>query len=254
MRIYSLLLLACLGSFSFLSSCGPREPAVTAYEPDFPPRYAYRLPIDYTPDDTSWALVVILHSEGKDEEEPLAMWDKGFFADSDFILLAIRGPFRFDEAYAWAPRPDSGYDSNREFAAALTVEQQVMEILADFEEQFSIDWEWRFLIGFPGAATAALVTGLRHPEVFQGVAAVAASPLDEALRRQRYGDIGDVDVFLAVTPELAAEGVRDSAALAQAGATVALFRQKESGVTVETLQEIMRFFGFAGDEIGADGR
>lgn len=248
MKAERLLLLTCVALTLVLPGCGTREPEVVPYEPDDLPRYAYRTPADYTPEDT-WPLVVFLHSDGKDEEEPLTMWDQGIFVDPGFILLSIRAPFRTDGAYGWVPATDFSGDADDRLAAAMTAEQQVLDILRDFEEQYSIDREWRFLVGFPGAATAALFTGLRHPEVFQGVAALAGLPDSSVVRSRRFQGIEDVDVFLSLEPDQVAAGIRDSAALDRAGAPAALFRQSGLGVTGEALQEMLRFFGLSDDSI-----
>lgn len=235
--------LAVVLGFVFFG-CGSREPAVVPLEADELPHYAYRLPDDYDPQD-SYPLVVVLHGEGRDETEPLSYWDRGAFVRPDFILVAVRAPFRRGAGFFWFPQPVEGYEKQ---AAALTGEVRILDIIADCE-QFGVDPDWRFLVGFGEAGNVALYTAVRHPEVFQGVAALG-EPVDTAVVRPRMvRSIGDIDVFLTADQDDRAQ--RDARLFEKAGARVILYPQ--SAPSADMCRAVQEFFGLLDTVSGLGG-
>jgi predicted esterase len=236
MKIDNRLFPASLALGFVLAGCGGRQPA--ALEPDELPQYAFRLPADYDPQEP-YPLLVVLHSDGKDENEPLALWDQGAFVEPDFILLAIRAPFHADGGYAWF-RPDG--DSAERQAAALTGEALVMDMVSDFEQQFNIDSDWRFLAGFSDAGNVALYTVFKHADIFQGSAALAGTVDAAVVQRKLLRNLEDMDVFMAPEPDEA--GARkDSSLFDRAGARVMLYHQAASGVAADACRAMQDFFG-----------
>ncbi len=220
--------------------CGPREPA--ALEPDELPYFAFRLPVDFEPEE-EYPLLVVLHSGGQDESEALSLWDRGCFIAPGFILLAVRGPFRADGGYWWL-RPEGNMTERK--AAAVTGEQLVMDIVADFEHQFRIDPDWRFVAGIGDAGSTALYTAFKHPDIFQGTA-VLSGPVDaDVITRRLVRNLDDMDIFLG-----SFQGAeKDSVAFDRAGARVLVWRG--GGAASDQCRAMQEFFGLMDTAAVAD--
>ncbi|MEO0081897.1 MAG: alpha/beta hydrolase-fold protein [candidate division WOR-3 bacterium] len=231
---------AALAILLLTAGCGPGEPA--ALEPDELPYYTFRLPADFEPEE-EYPLLVVLHGEGRDENEVLALWDGGCFIAPGFILLAVRGPFRADGGYGWL-RPEGNMTERK--AAAVTGEHLVMDIVADFEHQFRIDPDWRFVAGIGEAGSTALYTAFKHPDIFQGTA-VLSGPVDaDVISGRLVRNLDDMDIFLG-----SFQGAeKDSVAFDRAGARVLVWRG--GGTASDQCRAMQEFFGLMDTAAVAD--
>ncbi len=225
-----LFLLAGILVWFGLAGCGVGEEDLAGFEPEVPAHYAFRLPGDYDP-EYEYPVLVCLHGHNRTEQQALDLWDRGFFPDPDFVLLAVRAPFEGAGGFAWfKQRREEDQDLDnvalRRISAA-TAEERVMEVLEEFEDEYAIDPDWRFVVGFSQGANIAFHTGLRHPEIFQGVGGIAGRMDTFILSPRRVRDIDEMDVFVALGRDegpraiAAVEGDRDF--LQQRGASVRLY-------------------------------
>lgn len=210
-----------------LTGCA-RSPELSL-PPETEPEVIFRLPADY--DSTAeYPLVIALHDAGADEEQAVRLWDAGYYFEPNFILLAIRAPFRYKTGYSWVSeeRPSA------QRAAARTGDERILDVLADFSEKYGIDEVETYLLGVGAAAPQAFYTVLHHPEVFAGVAAISGGPDTlltpfKMLRKPaRY-----LEFYLAAGREQPAGTVglvrRTADVLAAAGAEIDLYLYDGSG-------------------------
>ncbi len=181
------------------SGCGG-GPGPVMLEPDVPAEYQVRLPEGYSPDE-AYPLVVCLHGHDLDEAQITELWDARFFYEQDFILLAVRAPFRADEGFAWF-KPESDDDGlgrdERIRASAEACERRVLDAVVECEEQYPVNADNRYIAGFSQGANVAFYVGLRNRDLFQGIAAFAGRVDTVLTPYSSFGDLAGMEVFLAL--------------------------------------------------------
>ena len=228
---YFLVFIAFLLGFTQIR-CGSKKVAEVKLEPEVPLQYEVRFPQDMDEEGTP-SIVVALHGHNRDEKEATQLWDEGFFYEPDFILLSVRGPFKGTEGYEWFSQVDSLASDpiKRRRASAPTSEDRILDAINEFATKQNIEPGLIYLLGFSQGATMALDIGLRNPEIFDGIAAIAGNIDTFLLSEAKIKDIEDMDIFLAIGrgegPRAveAMEGTKDL--LAGAGARVRLYLHDE---------------------------
>jgi predicted esterase len=161
----ALLLVGCGGS--------QEDANLQPFEPEVPVHYAVRLPTGYDANE-SYPLVIVLHGHNKTEGQATGLWDEGFFYMPDFILVSVRGPFNSTRGFTWYKPRGEGVDaSTRRNASALTCEQLILQVIAEVEQDYSVDPDSRILLGFSRGSSIAFFAGLRNPDVFSGIASIS---------------------------------------------------------------------------------
>ncbi|MEO0102847.1 MAG: hypothetical protein ABIK81_04005 [candidate division WOR-3 bacterium] len=168
----ALFLLPFIFFFSFLVQCGSKKEKNIKLAPEVPIVYDQRLPKNYNP-DKSYPLLIILHGYLSDEKKGPMVWDEGFFYEPNFILLSVRAPFKKKRGgFTWITESESlrcNLGLRRKLSARVS-EERVLDVYHIFQEKYKIDINSVFLCGFSQGAEPALFVGLRHPEIFAGVA------------------------------------------------------------------------------------
>ncbi len=250
MKHESFILLAA--GLAVFTGCGDRGESRVRFDPEVPAHYAFRLPADYDSEE-EYPLVIALHGHDMDESQPLCLWNEGFFYEPDFILLSVRAPFKGDDGFAWFKQKDDTLDIDpvaRRKASVWAAETRILEILAEFEEDYRIDPDWRFLIGFSQGANLAFYVGLRNADIFQGVAGFSGHLDTFLLPPRQLGDIEEMEVFIALgrgEGVRAVEAVRnDKELLSKAGAEVRLYLYEGGHVTTaSSCRAMQNFFDLA---------
>jgi phospholipase/carboxylesterase len=225
---------------------GKEEPQV---EPETEYRVEFRVPARHDRSVPA-PLLVVLHGHEQSEEQGAGLWDRRFFSDADFILASVRGPFKADQGYAWFTQSREVSDEwrVREKRSVKAIEDRVLEAVAEAEDSFAIDPDAIYVLGFSQGAGAGFCVGLRNPDVFAGVAAIAGN-LDTAIVDiDRLEEVDDMAAFIALGR---GEGIRaveavqsTSAALRELGMDTDLYLHDRGHViTPEIVHEMQDFLG-----------
>jgi phospholipase/carboxylesterase len=244
-KFFPLTLLAlCL---IFQIQCGSSKKTVEInLEPEVPVKYDYRIPEDYNPAEPP-PLVIALHGHDQSEAQAIAIWDEHIYFEPDFILLAIRGPFKAQNGYAWVVESDTTLKGvrQRRKASALVSEKRIFDVLDEFKKKYKFEEELIYLLGFSQGAMMALHVGLKNPDVFTGIAAESGGYDTLLLPVNVLKDIGAMDIYLAAgREERLTEAMRnDEAILTNAGARVMLYIHEGGHViTVGSCRRMQNFF------------
>jgi len=195
-------------------------------------------------------LLVVLHGHEQSEEQAVGLWNGRFFSDPDFILASVRGPFEAEDGYAWFTQSREVSDEwvVRAKRSVKAIEDRVLDAVAEAEDSFEIDPDAIYVLGFSQGAGAAFCVGLRNPDVFAGIAAVAGN-LDTAIVDVgRLGEVDDMAAFIALgrgEGTRAVEAVRGSEALLrELGLDIEVFLHDGGHViTPDIVHEMQDFFG-----------
>jgi phospholipase/carboxylesterase len=222
------------------------EPQV---EPETELRVELRVPVGHDRSVPA-PLLVVLHGHKQSEEQAIGLWNNRFFSDPDFILASVRGPFRASDGYAWFTQSSEVSDEwrVRERRSVKAIENRVLDAVEEAEDSFEIDPDAIYVLGFSQGAGAAFCVGLRNPDVFAGIAAIAGN-LDTAIVDiDKLEDVSDMASFIALGRE---EGIRAVAAaqnsealLRELGMDTRLFLHEGGHViTPEIVHEMQDFLG-----------
>jgi predicted esterase len=136
----------------------------------------------------------------------------------------------------------------REKRSVKAIEDRVLEAVVEAEDSFEIDPDAIYILGFSQGAGAAFCAGLRNPDVFAGVAAIAGN-LDTAIVDvSGLDDVDDMAAFIALgrgEGARAVAAVQSSEALLRgAGLDTRLFLHDGGHViTPEIVDEMQDFLG-----------
>jgi phospholipase/carboxylesterase len=245
-KFFLLILLAL--SLVFQIKCGSKKTSETniKLEPDVPIHYEYRIPEDYNSAEPP-ALVIALHGHDDSEAQPLAVWDDHVYFEPDFILLAIRGPFKAQHEYAWVVESDTNLKGARERRKASTrvSEKRIFDVLEEFKKKYKFEEKLIYLIGYSQGSMIALHVGLKNPDVFAGIAGESGAYDTLLLPVKDLKDIEGMDIYLAAgREERLTQAMRNTEALlTKAGANVMLYIH-EGGhiITVSSTRKMQNFF------------
>ncbi len=244
-RAASLCAFGCLAVVGL--DCGGTE--VPQVEPETEYKVEFRVPARHDRSVPA-PLLVALHGHEQNEKQGVGLWDRRFFSDADFILASVRGPFEADQGYAWFTQSREVSDEwrVREKRSVKAIEDRVLDAVAEAEDSFAIDPDAIYVMGFSQGAGAAFCVGLRNPDVFAGVAAIAGN-LDTAIVDiGRLDEVDDMAAFIALGREegtRAVEAVQSaSAALRELGMDTDLYLHDGGHViTPEIVHEMQDFLG-----------
>jgi predicted esterase len=193
-----LVLFAVLTWVAFTAgTCSHEELSLSA---EVPSSYLVRLPADY--DSTQdYPVVIALHGRDQDESQMIRLWDEGFFSDPNFILLAVRAPFKSKNGYAWISENAVNTTSDPDAvlrASARVADDRILEVLDDASDQYNVEDVEIYLLGFAQGATLAFYSAFKHPDVFAGVASESGN-LDSILNPPRTLKAAKyLDIYLSV--------------------------------------------------------
>jgi phospholipase/carboxylesterase len=211
-----------------------------------PVHYEYRIPEDYNPAEPP-PLVIALHGHDDSEAQPLAVWDDHVYFEPDFILLAIRGPFKAQHEYAWVVESDTTLKGARQRRKASTrvSEKRIFDVLEEFKKKYKFEEKLIYLIGYSQGSMMALHVGLKNPDVFAGIAGESGAYDTLLLPVKDLKDIEGMDIYLAAgREERLTQAMRNTEALlTKAGARVMLYIH-EGGhiITVSSCRKMQNFF------------
>jgi predicted esterase len=198
--------MAVLGAV-LLTATGCRD---VRLKPEVPLEYQFELPDNFDP-EYEYPLLIVLHDSGGKESDMFRAWDQGWFDRPDFIMLAIRAPFRAGEEFAWVKRTDAtdpGARHENLRGSALTSAARLVAAVDEFEQEYAIDPDWIFVLGLGQAADIALFSALRYPDYFSGAAALDGTFDTTLLAPQNFAAIERLELFFAPHRDGSEEGLR----------------------------------------------
>jgi predicted esterase len=205
-QVLALSVVAFLGAV-LLTATGCRDAML---KPEVPLEYQFALPDNFDP-EYEYPLLIVLHDSGGNEYDMFRAWDLGWFDRPDFIMLAIRAPFRAEDGFAWVRRTDASdpgarYENQR--GSALTSAVRLVAAVDELEQEYAIDPGWVFVLGLGQAADIALFSALRDPDYFSGAAALHGAFDTTLLAPQNFAAIERLELFFALPRDSSEQGRR----------------------------------------------
>ncbi|KAA8749854.1 alpha/beta hydrolase [Paenibacillus sp. UASWS1643] len=125
-----------------------------------------RLPSHYNPDQR-YPVIFALHGMGSDEQDMLRLMEP---MQSDFIIVAIRGPIVQGSGYAYFQIKSIGNPIRELYdASVLGLQQLIVELSA----QYAIDPTRRYIAGFSQGAIMAMTLSLIMGDAIKGIVAMS---------------------------------------------------------------------------------
>lgn len=125
-----------------------------------------RLPSHYNPDQR-YPVIFALHGMGSDEQDMLRLMEP---MQSDFIIVAIRGPIVQGSGYAYFQIKSIGNPIRELYDASVLGLQQ---LIADLSGKYAIDPKRRYIAGFSQGAIMAMTLSLIMGDAIKGIVAMS---------------------------------------------------------------------------------
>ncbi|MGV2964424.1 alpha/beta hydrolase [Paenibacillus sp. AGC30] len=125
-----------------------------------------RLPSHYNPDQR-YPVIFALHGMGSDEQDMLRLMEP---MQSDFIIVAIRGPIVQGSGYAYFQIKSIGNPIRELYDASVLGLQQ---LIVDLSAKYAIDPTRRYIAGFSQGAIMAMTLSLVMGDEIKGIVAMS---------------------------------------------------------------------------------
>ncbi|WP_339305138.1 alpha/beta hydrolase-fold protein [Paenibacillus sp. FSL R5-0519] len=125
-----------------------------------------RLPSHYNPDQR-YPVIFALHGMGSDEQDMLRLMEP---MQSDFIIVAIRGPIVQGSGYAYFQIKSIGNPIRELYDASVLGLQQ---LIVDLSGKYAIDPKRRYIAGFSQGAIMAMTLSLVMGDGIKGIVAMS---------------------------------------------------------------------------------
>ncbi|WP_339238431.1 esterase [Paenibacillus sp. FSL R5-0517] len=125
-----------------------------------------RLPSHYNPDQR-YPVIFALHGMGSDEQDMLRLMEP---MQSDFIIVAIRGPIVQGSGYAYFQIKSIGNPIRELHDASVLGLQQ---LIVDLSGKYAIDPKRRYIAGFSQGAIMAMTLSLIMGDAIKGIVAMS---------------------------------------------------------------------------------
>ncbi|WP_442952276.1 MULTISPECIES: alpha/beta hydrolase [unclassified Paenibacillus] len=128
--------------------------------------YEVRLPSDYNTEQ-HYPVIFALHGMGSDEQDMLRLMEP---LQSDFIIVAIRGPIVQGSGYAYFQIKSIGNPVRELFDASV---QGLQQLIGDLSAKYAIDPARRYISGFSQGAIMAMTLSLIMGDAIKGIVAMS---------------------------------------------------------------------------------
>ena len=110
--------------------------------------------------------LVLLHGRGANEEDLLGLVP---YLDPQFFFAAPRAPFPFAHGgYTWYELEEIGSPNKTQFAESY---ERLVQFLDDIQQQYPVDPNRTYLLGFSMGTVMAYSLALTKPEIIRGMVA-----------------------------------------------------------------------------------
>ncbi|MEO2207695.1 alpha/beta hydrolase-fold protein [Paenibacillus pabuli] len=128
--------------------------------------YEVRVPSDYNTDQ-QYPVIFALHGMGSDEQDMLRLMEP---LQSDFIIVAVRGPIVQGNGYAYFQIKSIGNPVRELFDNSV---QGLQQLIKDLSAEYAIDPARRYIIGFSQGAIMAMTLSLVMGDSIKGIVAMS---------------------------------------------------------------------------------
>lgn len=128
--------------------------------------YEVRLPSNYDTDQP-YPVIFALHGMGSDEQDMLRLMEP---LQSDFIIVAVRGPLVQGSGYAYFQIKSIGNPVRELFDASV---QGLQQLIGDLSSEYAIDPTRRYIAGFSQGAIMAMTLSLIMGDAIKGIVAMS---------------------------------------------------------------------------------
>ena len=112
--------------------------------------------------------LILLHGRGTNEDDLLGLVE---YLDPRFFIISARAPYRFGEGlseFTWYNVKDIGTPDPEQFDESYN---RLVRFVLDVKEQYPVDPQRVFLLGFSMGSIMSLALSLTKPELVRGVVA-----------------------------------------------------------------------------------
>jgi len=178
------------------------------------------LPVNRLP-ETRYPVLYLLHGMGSDAADIFSLFED---LKEKFILVAIQGPLKRGNGYAYFDILRIGYPELTSFEDILVRLKETMDASKD---HYPIDPQCRFIAGFSQGAILSMSIVSRYGSYFKGVAALHGY-VPQHVSAEKVADLEAVNVFIG-------HGERDEMfSMAVGRANEAFFKDRTPNVTFKT--------------------
>jgi len=128
--------------------------------------YEVRVPSDYNTDQ-QYPVIFALHGMGSDEQDMLRLMEP---LQSDFIIVAVRGPIVQGSGYAYFQIKSIGNPVRELFDNSV---QGLQQLIKDLSAEYAIDPARRYIAGFSQGAIMAMTLSLVMGDSIKGIVAMS---------------------------------------------------------------------------------
>lgn len=128
--------------------------------------YEVRFPSNYNTDQL-YPVIFALHGMGSDEQDMLRLMEP---LQSDFIIVAVRGPLVQGSGYAYFQIKSIGNPVRELFDASV---QGLQQLIGDLSSEYAIDPTRRYIAGFSQGAIMAMTLSLIMGDAIKGIVAMS---------------------------------------------------------------------------------
>ena len=128
--------------------------------------YEVRVPSDYNTDQ-QYPVIFALHGMGSDEQDMLRLMEP---LQSDFIIVAVRGPIVQGNGYAYFQIKSIGNPVRELFDNSV---QGLQQLIKGLSAEYAIDPARRYIAGFSQGAIMAMTLSLVMGDSIKGIVAMS---------------------------------------------------------------------------------
>ncbi|MFJ2046401.1 alpha/beta hydrolase [Paenibacillus taichungensis] len=128
--------------------------------------YEVRLPSNYNTEQ-QYPVIFALHGMGSDEQDMLRLMEP---LQSNFIIVAVRGPIVQGSGYAFFQIKSIGNPVRELFDASV---QGLQQLMVDLSAKYAIDPARRYIAGFSQGAIMAMTLSLIMGDAIKGIVAMS---------------------------------------------------------------------------------
>ncbi|MDR6723085.1 phospholipase/carboxylesterase [Paenibacillus amylolyticus] len=125
-----------------------------------------RLPAHYNADQ-QYPVIFALHGMGSDEQDMLRLMEP---LQSDFIIVAVRGPIAQGSGYAFFQIQSIGNPIRELYDASV---QGLQQFIVELSSKYAIDPSRRYVAGFSQGAIMAMTLALVMGDAIKGIVAMS---------------------------------------------------------------------------------
>ncbi|MBM4160238.1 MAG: alpha/beta fold hydrolase [Ignavibacteria bacterium] len=136
--------------------------------------------------------LLLLHGRGTNEDDLLGLAQ---YLDPRFFIISARAPFRFPYGgFTWYQIVEVGTPVGSEFDESY---QRLTQLIDDIRQNYPIDPQRIFILGFSMGSVMSFALSLTHPEAVRGVVAHSGYIPENTSLRFQWDKLAGLSLFVA---------------------------------------------------------